>query len=146
MIYAKRPRRRARPHVFRFMGGKLVCDNYAGYKALFDHGVIEAGCLAHARHKLHDLYANHRSAIAEEGLRYFAALIEREAREQRLDADGRRQLRQQRSKPIAEALRQWLTRQCGQVPDGSATAKASHGVHDGLESALTFSEYAPEII
>jgi transposase len=116
-------------HARTFLGswaGKLVCDDYAGYKALFDRGVIEAGCLAHARRKLHDLYANHRSEIAEEGLRYFAALyeIEREAREQRLDADGRRQLRQQRSKPIAEALRQWLTRQRGQVPDGSATAKA----------------------
>ena len=55
--------------------------------------------MAHARRKLHDLYANHRSEIAEEGLRYFAALyeIEREAREQKLDADGRRLLRQQTS-------------------------------------------------
>jgi transposase len=116
-------------HAQAFLGkwsGKLVCDDYSGYKALFKQGVIEAGCLAHARRKLHDLYANHRSEIAEEGLRYFAALyeIEREAREQNLNADGRRQLREQRSKPIAEALRQWLTRQRGQVPDGSATAKA----------------------
>jgi transposase len=106
--------------------GKLVCDDYSGYKALFERGVTEVGCMAHARRKLHDLYANHRSDIAEEGLRYFAALyeIEREARELKLDADGRRQLRQQRSKPVAEALRQWLVRQRGQVPDGSATAKA----------------------
>lgn len=81
---------------------------------------------AHARRKLHDLYANHRSEIAEEGLRYFSLLyeIEREARELKLDAQGRQQLRQQRSKPFAESLRQWLTRQRGQVPDGSATAKA----------------------
>ncbi len=116
-------------HAQAFLGswrGKLVCDDYAGYKALFDRGIIEVGCMAHARRKLHDLYANHRSEIAEAGLRYFAALyeIEREAREHKLDADGRRQLRQQRSKPIAEALRQWLTRQRGQVPDGSATRKA----------------------
>jgi len=48
----------------------------------------------------------------------------REARELKLDAAGRQQLRQQRAKPIAEALRQWLTRQRGQVPDGSATRKA----------------------
>src|SRR5208282_6947337 len=41
-----------------------------------------------------------------------------------LNSDGRRLLRQQRAKPIAEALRQWLVRQRGQVPDGSATAKA----------------------
>ena len=59
-------------------------------------------------------------------LRYFAALyeIEREARELKLDAAGRQILRRQRATPIAEALRQWLTRQRGQVPDGSATAKA----------------------
>lgn len=45
-------------------------------------------------------------------------------RERQLDAHDRQQLRQQRAKPIAESLRQWLTRQRGQVPDGSATAKA----------------------
>jgi transposase len=116
-------------HAREFLGqwaGKLVCDDYSGYKALFHQGVIEAGCMAHARRKLHDLYANHGSEIAEDGLRYFAALyeVEREAREQELDAKGRHQLRQRRSRPIAEALRQWLTRQRGQVPDGSATRKA----------------------
>lgn len=116
-------------HARQFLGdwsGKLVCDDYAGYKALFGRGVIEIGCMAHARRKLHDLYANHRSDIAEDGLRYFAALyeVEREARELKLDAQGRHRLRQQRAKPIAEGLRQWLTRQRGQVPDGSATAKA----------------------
>jgi transposase len=116
-------------HARDFLGewsGKLVCDDYSGYKALFDRGVIEVGCMAHARRKLHDLYENHRSEIAEEGLRYFQALyaIESEARQLNLDALGRQLLRQQRSKPIAEALRQWLTRQRGQVPDGSATRKA----------------------
>jgi transposase len=116
-------------HAREFLGnwsGKLVCDDYSGYKALFERGVIEIGCMAHARRKLHDLYANYRSDVAEEGLRYFAALyeIEREARERKMNADGRRQLRQQRSKPVAEALRQWLVRQRGQVPDGSASRKA----------------------
>src|SRR5579872_6972196 len=62
----------------------------------------------------------------KKALRYFSELykIEREARELHLDSEGRRQLRQQRSKPIAEGLREWLTRQRGQVPDGSATMKA----------------------
>jgi transposase len=108
--------------------GKLVCDDYSGYKALFEkgRGVTEVGCMAHARRKFHDLYKNHRSDIAAEALRYFAALynIESEAREQKRDADGRRQLRQQRSKPLAETLRQWLVRQRREVPDGTATAKA----------------------
>ena len=116
-------------HAREFLGnwsGKLVCDDYSGYKALFERGVIEIGCMAHARRKFHDLYANHRGDLAEEALRHFAELyeIEREARELKLDADARRRLRQQRSKPIAETLRQWLVRQRRQVPDGSATAKA----------------------
>jgi len=120
---------RSGQHARDFLGdwqGKLVCDDYSGYKALFERGVIEVGCMAHARRKFHDLFANHRSELAEEALGYFAALyeIERLAREQQLDAQGRRELRQQRSTPIARALRQWLTRQRGQVPDGSATAKA----------------------
>lgn len=128
-------------HARQFLGswsGKLVCDDYAGYKALFDRGVIEIGCMAHARRKLHDLYANHKSEIAEEGLRYFAALyqVESEARELNLNAQARHRLRQQRAKPIAESLRQWLTRQRGQVPDGSATAKAiDYGL--GRWAALT---------
>ncbi len=116
-------------HARAFLGqwsGKLVCDDYSGYKALFGTGIVEVGCMAHARRKFHDLYANHRSELAGEALRYFAALyeIEREAREQKLDTGGRQQIREQRAKPIAESLRQWLTRQRGQVPDGSATAKA----------------------
>src|SRR5579871_2126928 len=120
---------RSGQHARDFLGGwqgKLVCDDYSGYKALFEHGVIEVGCMAHARRKFHDLYANHRSELAEEALRYFAALYEIEcfAREEKRDTQGRLQLRQQRSKPIADALRQWMTRQRGQVPDGSATAKA----------------------
>lgn len=120
---------RSGQYVRDFLGswsGKLVCDDYSGYKALFERGVVEVGCMAHARRKFHDLYANHSSELAEEALRYFSALyeIERLAREQKLGAQGRLQLRQQRSKPIAETLRQWLTRQRGQVPDGSATMKA----------------------
>lgn len=120
---------RSGQHARDFLGtwsGKLVCDDYSGYKALFERGVTEIGCMAHARRKFHDLYVNQRSDVAEEGLRHFAALydIERIAREKRLDAVARKLLRQQRSKPIAETLRQWLTRQRSQVPDGSATAKA----------------------
>jgi transposase len=120
---------RAGAHARAFLGdwsGKLVCDDYAGYKALFKRGIIEIGCAAHARRKFHDIYANRSSAIAEEALRYFAALykIEDEARDRRLDSTRRQLLRQEYAKPIAEALRKWLLYQRGQVPQGCATAKA----------------------
>jgi transposase len=116
-------------HARAFLGswsGKLVCDDFSGYKALFERGVIEVGCMAHARRKWHELYENQRSEIAAEALVYYGLLydIEAEAREQRLDAIGRQRLRQQHARPVADHLREWLTRQRSKVPDGSATAKA----------------------
>jgi transposase len=70
--------------------------------------------------------AAQRSAIAEEALRYFAALykIEQEARDRQLTAAERQLLRQEYAKPIVEALRKWLLYRRGQVSEGSATAKA----------------------
>ena len=56
--------------------GKLVCDDYVGYKALFTNGRTEIGCLAHSRRKFHDLWVNHKSAVAEEALKFFAAVYE----------------------------------------------------------------------
>jgi transposase len=50
--------------------------------------------------------------------------VEREAREQRLDAIARQRLREMRARPIADTLREWLIRHRLKVPDGSATAKA----------------------
>jgi hypothetical protein len=116
-------------HARAFLGswsGKLVCDDFSGYKALFERGVTEIGCMAHARRKLHELHENQRSEIAAEALVFFGALydIEAEAREQQLDAIGRQRLRQERARPIADHLREWLMLHRSKVPDGSATAKA----------------------
>jgi len=86
--------------------GKLVCDDYSGYKALFERDVIEVGCLAHARRKFHELHENHRSQIAADALVFFGALydVEMRAREQKLDAIGRQRLRQFLGRPIADSL------------------------------------------
>jgi transposase len=106
--------------------GTLVCDDYVGYKALFKKDVIEAGCMAHARRKFDELYTNHRSELAAEALELFGKLykVEREAREQNLDAIGRARLRQARARPSADLLHEWLVVHRLKVPDGSASAKA----------------------
>ena len=65
--------------------GKLVCDDYSGYKQLLTMGVTEAGCLAHARRKFFDLWANHKSTVGEEALKYFVQLYEVEREVQDLD-------------------------------------------------------------
>ena len=103
--------------------GKLVCDDYSGYKQLLTMGVTEAGCLAHARRKFFDLWANHKSTVAEEALKYFVQLYEVEREVQGLTPDERRQVRQLKAQPVADALNKWLTLQRQKVPDGSATAK-----------------------
>ena len=104
--------------------GKLVTDDFSGYKACFELGVTEAGCMAHARRKFYELWANHGSQVGEQALKFFGALyeVEREVRE--LPAEERRAARQAKSQPVADALHQWLTQQRQKVPDGSATAKA----------------------
>jgi transposase len=104
--------------------GKLVCDDYSGYKQLLAMGVTEAGCLAHARRKFFDLWAHHKSTVAEETLKYFVQLYEVEREVQDLDPDERRRIRQLKARPVADALGKWLQLQRQKVPDGSATAKA----------------------
>ena len=96
----------------------------SGYKALFPKGIIAAGCLAHARRKFHELWANHKSAIAEQALKLFGKLYEVEEKVRDLDADERRRWRQLEARPVADALQQWLIAQRQVVLNGSATAKA----------------------
>jgi len=104
--------------------GRLVCDDFSGYKACFELGVTEVGCMAHARRKFHDLWVHHASPLGEQALKFFLKLyeVEREVRE--LGAEERKAIRLEKTKPIADALHQWLTLQRQKVPDGSATAKA----------------------
>lgn len=104
--------------------GSLVCDDFSGYKACFEMGVSEAGCLAHARRKFHELWANHQSTIGEQALKFFAQLYEVERVVHELDPPERRRIRQERSRPVADALHLWLTQQRPRVPEGSATIKA----------------------
>jgi transposase len=103
--------------------GKLVTDDFSGYKACFELGVTEVGCMAHARRKFHELWANHGSQVGEQALKYFAALydVEREV----ADADSQARLEaRRRSRPVADALHQWMRQQRQKIPDGSATARA----------------------
>jgi transposase len=130
---------RAGEHARNFLGnwhGTLVCDDYGGYKALFKQGVAEAGCMAHARRKFYELWANHKSQIAEDALKLFGALYDIERQAQEVDANQRRQIRQQQAKPVADTLHAWLLAQRQRVPDGSATAKAI-GYSLGRWEALT---------
>jgi len=103
--------------------GQLVCDDFAGYKACFELGVTEVGCMAHARRKFHELWANHGSQVGEQALKFFGQLYDAERQVANADSQGRLDARQA-ARPLADALHQWLRQQRQRVPDGSATARA----------------------
>ncbi|MDN7765071.1 IS66 family transposase [Burkholderia cepacia] len=118
---------RAGEHARKFMGvwrGKLMCDDYGGYKAGFELGITEIGCVAHARRKFYELHVNHQSQIAEQALKYFGALYDVERDVAELKPDRRQAIRQQRSSPVADALHAWMVTQRKLVAEGSAIAKA----------------------
>jgi transposase len=78
----------------------------------------------HARRKFYDIHAATKSPLAEEALRRIAALYEVEADIRGQAADERRTARQQRSRPLVEALHIWLDEQLGRISGRSTLAKA----------------------
>jgi transposase len=136
-----------------FRGEFLQADAYSGYDRLFARGVLEAGCMAHARRKFDEAKATDPQR-AHAALAYIGRLyrVEREARELideaigRLDEEGppeaaaRRarewsladeityRLRQEQSVPAAAKFEEWLNAAADQVlpksPIGQAIAYA----------------------
>src|SRR5690606_9155919 len=92
-------------------------------KALIASGVTEVGCLAHARRKFFDLHAANQSQISEVALQQFAQVYEIEREVKELSIGQRLAIRQDKTRPILDALHAWMTLQRRKVPEGSATAK-----------------------
>ena len=102
----------------------MVTDDYAGYHALHRSGVTAALCWAHARRKLFEAHRDTGSEIAGQAVVLIAELykLEREARE--LTPQERQLLRQERSRPIARALHDWLVEKRQALAKADVTAKA----------------------
>lgn len=105
--------------------GSLLCDDYAGYKALFKHQKInEAGCWAHARRKFFEAHKLNQSEIAKEALHRIQQLYEVERQGALLDQQERHQLRQTKSVPLLKEFKAWLLSQRQQLMNADVTAKA----------------------
>src|SRR4029077_15989942 len=88
--------------------GVIHADGYAGFNKLFaGNRITEAACWAHVRRKFFDVYAATDSPIAQEALKRIGDLYAVERTITGSPPDRRRRERQQRSKPVAEALRLW---------------------------------------
>jgi transposase len=108
--------------------GILQVDGYSGFKRLLENrlsGTIRlAFCWAHCRRRFYEIHQATGSPLAEEALRRIGELYRIEAKVRGHPAEERRAVRQERSKPIVEALHAWLTAQLGRVSGKSALAEA----------------------
>jgi hypothetical protein len=110
--------------VLKGFDGTVLSDDFAGYNALFAQGVTEAGCMAHCRRKLFEANKLNGSQIAGQAVALITKLYEIEDAAKDMTPEERRQLRQQRAKPITEELHTWLTGQRQRLAKADATAKA----------------------
>src|SRR4051812_33163643 len=108
--------------------GVLQVDGYGGFKSLLENrppGEIRlAFCWAHCRRRFYEIHRATGSPLAEEALRRIGELYEVETEIRGRSADERRTARQERSKPLVNALHTWLTAQLGRVSGKSGLAKA----------------------
>lgn len=114
-------------HLARFKG-VLQVDGYNGFKRLAgdraDASVRLAFCWAHMRRGFYDFYVSTKSPLAAEVLARIRTLYAIEAEIRGLQAEYRRQVRQERSRPIVEALHAWLEDHLPRVSGASDLAIA----------------------
>jgi transposase len=127
-IYAE-DRKNMRPaaHLAQFTG-VLQVDGYDGFKRLagerVDQSVRLAFCWVHMRRAFFQFHASTKSPLAAEVLKRIAALYAIEAEIRGQPAEARRRVRQDRSRPLVEALHDWLHTHIDRVSGASDLAKA----------------------
>jgi transposase len=120
---------RPREHLAGFVGW-LHADAYAGYDALTaakggkPQPITHVACMAHARRELFKVHESTRSPIAEEALRRIGELYAIEAAINGQPPKQRRAVRQARSKPLLEALHDWMSQQRRRLSGKSTLGKA----------------------
>ena len=111
-------------HLSKFQG-TLQADGYAGFEQIYEAGRIqEAACWAHVRRKFYDLQEAHKSLVAEEALERIGALYAVESDINGRSPEERREIRNTRSRPLLESLKQWLEETLGKLSKKSDTAMA----------------------
>lgn len=109
----------------RSFAGTLQADAYAGFDALYESGRIqEAACWAHVRRKFYDLHVAHNSPAAAEALRRIGGLYAVEGDIRGRQPGERRRVRNERSRPLLESLKQWFEEILGKLSKKSETAQA----------------------
>jgi transposase len=126
VLYCYSPDRKGehpRTHLGPFRG-ILQADGYQGYARLYDRGVTEAACMAHARRKFVDIYKSDKSPLANEALQRIAELYAVEATIRGRTAEVRLAVRAERSTRLFADLKRWMEKTLPRVSSKSNLAGA----------------------
>ncbi len=142
VLYCYAPGRGAEHAVALLQGfaGVLQTDGYAAYQGLTSAkreggAVTLAHCWAHVRRKFYDIAQGSPSPLAAEALKRIAVLYQIETEIRGQNAEVRRAIRQDRAKPVIEALKAWLMERLAEVSGKSVIAGAIRyalGLWEGL--------------
>jgi transposase len=122
-------------HLSKFRG-TLQADAFAGFNKIYESGdVQEAACWAHVWRKFYDLKKAHNSPIAAEAVERIGELYGIETEIRGRSPDERRRVRQSRSRPLLESMREWLEAsllKLSKKSDTSAAIRYALGLWDAL--------------
>lgn len=108
--------------------GILQVDAFQGFDRLVaeraEGEVVLAHCWAHVRRKFYDVHEATGSPIAAETVERIGALYAVETEIRYRSAQERHRVRQERSRPITEALKPWLEQQLARLSGKSTLAEA----------------------
>jgi transposase len=127
VAYVYAPDRKAERPIAHLEGfkGVLQVDGYAGYRKLAEGGNVRlAFCWSHVRRNFYELATPGPAPIASEALEHIAALYAVEKDIRGRGADERRTVRQQKTRPLLEALEPWLRSKLALISQKSKLAEA----------------------
>jgi len=104
--------------------GFLQADAYAGYDGLYRSGVTEVACWAHFRRKVFDLHEQSPTPLTTDILERIGTLYAVEAKVRGQPPDVRYRTRQEKSRPLVDALREVLDAGLRRLSSRSDMAKA----------------------
>ena len=127
VAYVYAPDRKAERPIAHLAGfkGILQVDGYGGYRALAERGDVQlAFCWAHVRRRFYELATAGPAPIASEALERIAGLYAIENDIRGRNAEERRAVRQDRSRPIIDDLEPWLRAKLALISQKTKLAEA----------------------